>query len=105
MGFLEATQFGMNDLTRPIFIDLDWDEVLAPDLSRGFMEGDIVARETEERRIKFFLKHIHHSRLNPFLRSISPAVFRVDIQLLFSLYSTHLRASSYCYHERILIQF
>ena len=70
MGFYEAAQFGMNDLTRSIFIDFDCDEVTAPDVSRGFMDGGIVAREKRERRIKCFLKHIHPSRENLFLRSI-----------------------------------
>jgi hypothetical protein len=52
----------MKDLMRPIIIDLDYDEVRAPDVSRGFMDGNIVPREKKERRIKSFLKHIHHSR-------------------------------------------
>ena len=104
-GGLRSCPFGMNDLMRPIIIDLDHDEVTAPDVSRGFMDGGIVAREKRERRIKCFLKHIHPSRENLFLRSIFPVVFQVDIQLHFSLYSTHLRASSYCYHEQIFIQF
>lgn len=102
---LQSCPFGMNDLMRPIIIDLDYDEARAPDVSRGFMDGNIVAREKKETRIKWFLKHINHSRENLFLRSIFPVVFQVDIQLHFSLYSTHLRASSYCYHERVFIQF
>jgi len=102
---LRSCPFGMYDLMRPIIIDLDYDEVRAPDVPRGFMDGDIVAREKRERSIKCFLKHIHPSRENLFLRSIFPVVFQVDTQLHFSLYSTHLRASSYRYHERVFIQF
>ena len=98
MGFFQAVQFGMNDLMGPIFIDLDSDEVRAPHISRGFMDGDIVVCEKREGVFNVFLNTSIITRENLFLRSILPLVFQVDIQLHFSLYSTHLSTCSYRYH-------
>jgi hypothetical protein len=59
---LRSCPFGTNDLVRPI-TDLDYDEARAPDVSRGFMDGDIVPTHQSFSRKPVSEKH--------FLRGLS----------------------------------
>jgi hypothetical protein len=83
MDLFEAVQLRINNLVSSIFIDLQCDEVRAPEVPRDFMDGSIVAREKRERRIKCLLKHINPSRENLFLRSIFPWSFGLTDNSIF----------------------
>src|SRR3972149_3700247 len=49
----------MNDLMSSILIDLNDDEVRAPDVSQGLMDSEIVVWEEGKRGIECFLKDIN----------------------------------------------